>query len=177
MTSLFTFWISSRANCKLISVWAVIWQNQQSECAPSLIRPVWSESSLSAWWKLESLATHCRPLQTYTMVRLSGFPSSLFAIRMMKAWVLSYPLPSTSNLYDGSSLRREKDHLNLWLWGVHVWWCVLWWLIKPICALNCLLQIEQVNSENDDSDDERLTLALRSLCFRFCFADSLCFIP
>ena len=32
--------------------WAATWQNQQSECA------VWSESSLSAWRNLGSLATH-----------------------------------------------------------------------------------------------------------------------
>ena len=32
-------------------IWATAWQNQQ-------IRPVWSESSLSAWRKLGSLATH-----------------------------------------------------------------------------------------------------------------------
>ena len=30
-------------------------------------------------------------------------------------------------------------------------WSVPWWLIKPIFALNCPLQIEQVNSESDDS--------------------------
>ena len=35
-------------------IWATTWQNQQNEC----IRPVWSESSLSAWRKLGSLATH-----------------------------------------------------------------------------------------------------------------------
>ena len=40
------------------------WQNQQNECAPAKtqislgIRPVWSESSLSAWRKLGSLATN-----------------------------------------------------------------------------------------------------------------------
>ena len=44
--------------------WAATWQNQQNECAPSEdsislgIRPVWSESSLSAWRNLGSLATY-----------------------------------------------------------------------------------------------------------------------
>ena len=51
--------------------WAATWQNQQCGCAPSedadqpghppsLIRvcPVWSESSLSAWRNLGSLAIH-----------------------------------------------------------------------------------------------------------------------
>ena len=58
------------------NIWAATWQNQQSGCAPSEdktnkmsvrpaktqislgIRPVCSESSLSAWRKLGSLATH-----------------------------------------------------------------------------------------------------------------------
>ena len=54
--------------------WAATWQNQQFDCAPSEdsdqtgrmaktqislgIRPVWSESSLSAWRKPGSLAAH-----------------------------------------------------------------------------------------------------------------------
>ena len=48
----------------LIVKWATTWQNQQSDCAPAKtqislgIRPVLSESSLSAWRKLGSLATH-----------------------------------------------------------------------------------------------------------------------
>ena len=43
-------------------------------------------------------------------------------------------------------------------------------------ALNYLLQIEQVSSENDGSDDDRLALAFRSFGLSFCFADFLCFI-
>ena len=40
--------------------WAASYQNQQSDCAPSedSDQPVWSGSSLSAWRKLGSLATH-----------------------------------------------------------------------------------------------------------------------
>ena len=44
--------------------WAASWQNQQNGMCTQQrqislgIRPVWSESSLSAWRKLESLATH-----------------------------------------------------------------------------------------------------------------------
>ena len=44
--------------------------------------------------------------------------------------------------------------------------CVLWWLIRPIAALKCLLQIEQVSSENDESDDDHFALALPSLRLR-----------
>ena len=47
------------------TIWAVTWrQNQQTDGAPSEVSdqpgicPVWSESSLSAWRKLGSLATH-----------------------------------------------------------------------------------------------------------------------
>ena len=45
-------------------MWAATWQSQQSDCAPAKtqnslgIRPVWSESSLSAWRKHGPLATH-----------------------------------------------------------------------------------------------------------------------
>ena len=46
------------------TIWATTWQNQQSECAPAKtqislgIRPVLSESSLSAWRNLGPLATY-----------------------------------------------------------------------------------------------------------------------
>ena len=41
--------------------------------------------------------------------------------------------------------------------------CVLWWLIRPAFALNCLLQTEQDSSGNNNSDDDPLALDLRSL--------------
>ena len=44
--------------------------------------------------------------------------------------------------------------------------CVLGWMTRPILALICLLQIEQIDFENDHSDDDPLDLALRSLRFR-----------
>ena len=40
-------------------------------------------------------------------------------------------------------------------------------------ALNCLLQIDQVISENDDFDDGPLALALRCLHFRSLFHSHL----
>ena len=58
--------------------WAAIWQNQQmcvhlAKTQISLdIRPVWSESLLSAWRKLGSLATHKRTAKT--LIRLGGCP-------------------------------------------------------------------------------------------------------
>ena len=44
-------------------------------------------------------------------------------------------------------------------------------------ALNCLLQIEQVNSENDASDDDSLALALRFLSASPILLDSLSYPP
>ena len=55
-------------------IWAATWQNQQSDCVPSedsdqpVHPPVWSESSVSAWRKLGSLATH------YANIYLSRYP-------------------------------------------------------------------------------------------------------
>ena len=51
--------------------------------------------------------------------------------------------------------------------------CVLRWLIKPILALNCLLQMEQQRSEQDSSVGDVLALALR--CARFCSASLILF--
>ena len=42
-----------------------------------------------------------------------------------------------------STRNNKKDHLNLrQAFTVHALWCVLWWQIRPILAINCLLQIE-----------------------------------
>ena len=43
--------------------------------------------------------------------------------------------------------------------------CVRWLLYKPILALNCRLQIEQVNSDCAEFDDGPLALAFLSLRF------------
>ena len=49
---------------KRVKIWDAAWQNQQNDVRPAKtqislgIRPVWSESSLCAWRKLGSLATH-----------------------------------------------------------------------------------------------------------------------
>ena len=56
------------------------------------IRPVWSESSLSAWRKLGSLAIHWAP----SLIRV-------FAVRMKKAWVLSYPLSAQRRLWSADA--------------------------------------------------------------------------
>ena len=60
------WWKSRQTLCK--EQWAATWQNQQSQSVRQAktqislgIRLVWSESSLSAWRKLGSLATHWAP--------------------------------------------------------------------------------------------------------------------
>ena len=45
----------------------------------------------------------------------------------------------------------------------------------PILALNCRLQIEQVNSDCAESDDGSLDLAYPFFTLPFSFTDSLCF--
>ena len=62
---------------ELLGKWAATWQNQQHEFAPSEDsdqpgHPVWSESLLSAWRNLESLATHWA--QAKTLISLGGCP-------------------------------------------------------------------------------------------------------
>ena len=65
-----------------LQIWAAAWQNQQNDMHPAKtqislgIRPVWSESSLSAWRKLGSLATHwAHSEESDQTERLLGTPS------------------------------------------------------------------------------------------------------
>ena len=51
--------------------------------------------------------------------------------------------------------------------------CVLRWLMRPILALNCLLQIDQERSEEKSSVGDVLALAFR--CARFCSASLILF--
>ena len=57
---------------KILSIWAVTWQNQQNECAPS------EDSD--------------QPGHPPSLIRV-------FAIRMKKPWVLSYPLSAQRRLW------------------------------------------------------------------------------
>ena len=62
------------------------------------IRPVWSESSLSAWRKLGSLATFWVHSEDSDQ---PGHPPRLirvFAVRMKKAWILTYPMNAQRRL-------------------------------------------------------------------------------
>ena len=51
--------------------------------------------------------------------------------------------------------------------------CVIRWLMRPILALNCLLQIEQERYEEESSVGD--ALALVSCCARFCSASLILF--
>ena len=82
------------------------------------IRPGWSESSLSAWRKLGSLAIHWADSEDSDQ---PGHPSRLirvFAVRMKKARVLSYPLSGQRRLWSDwadaqadLSLRVAHSHI------------------------------------------------------------------
>ena len=92
--------------------WAVTWQNQQSDCAPS-------EDSDQ-----------------------SGHPPSLirdFAVRMKKAWVISYPLSAQRRLWSDwadaqadLSLRWVHTHFVGFVMSWLKWKKCIWW----ICTCN-----------------------------------------
>ena len=83
-------------------------------------------------------------------------------------------------------LHRCNAYCTFFLFVCHYWqWpilincvmcyylCVLRWLMRPILALNCLLQIEQERSEEEISVGDVLALAFR--CARFCSASLILF--
>ena len=72
---------------------------------------------------------------------------------------------------------------HYWQWPILIncvmcyYLCVLRWLMRPILALNCLLQIEQERSEEESSVGDALALSGFPLCtFLLGFADSFCFV-
>ena len=71
--------------------WAASWQHQQNGTKfETGIRPVWSEPSLSAWKKLESLATHWAHSEdsdpTGRMPRLIWVFAGCTVILMVLSW-------------------------------------------------------------------------------------------
>ena len=69
---------------------------------------------------------------------------------------------------------------HYWQWPILIncvmcyYLCVLRGLMRPILALNCLLQIEQDSSEEEGSVGDALALAFR--CARFCSASLILFV-
>ena len=68
---------------------------------------------------------------------------------------------------------------HYWQWPILIncvmcyYLCVLRWLMRPIKALNCLLQIEQERSEEESPVGDALALAFR--CARSCSASLILF--
>ena len=86
------------------------WPVRPAKTQTSLgIRPVWSESSLSAWRKLRSLATY--------WAHSDGHPPNLirvFAVRMKKAWPLSYLLSAQRRLWsDWADAQADQSLIRL----------------------------------------------------------------
>ena len=84
------------------------------------IHPVWSESLLSAWRKLGSLATHWAHSEDSDQTGQMPSLISVFAVRMKKAWILSYPLSTQQRLWwDWADLRFSLGAQSL-CWFCHV---------------------------------------------------------
>ena len=68
---------------------------------------------------------------------------------------------------------------HYWQWPIVIscvmcyYLCVLRWLMRPILALNCLLQIDQERSEEESFVGDALALAF--YCARFCSASLILF--
>ena len=68
---------------------------------------------------------------------------------------------------------------HYWQWPILIncvkcyYLCVLSWLMRPVLALNCLLQKEQERSEEESSVGDTFTLAFH--CARFCSASLIRF--
>ena len=86
--------------------------------------------------------------------------------------ILLYPDKTAQRWVISSLIARFVCHY--WQWPILIncvnwyYFSVLRWLMRPILALNCLLQIEQERSEKESSVGDALALAFR--CARFCWA-------
>ena len=120
----FDCWLVLPSSQRSINMkWVTSWQNQQNGmCAQWRLRSAWAsaqsnQSSLSAWRKLGSLATYWAHSedsdQTGRLPRLAQMPSLIrvFAVRMKKAWVLSYQLSAQRRLW--SDLADAQADLSL----------------------------------------------------------------
>ena len=105
---LFPFRLSNVNSYHSLVIWAVSEQNQQSDCAPS-------EDSDQPGHP-PSLWTP-RLIRVFAVPDQPGHPPSLirvFAVRMRKAWVFSYPLSAQRRLWSDAqadlSLRWAHSH-------------------------------------------------------------------
>ena len=84
-------------------IWAVSWQNQQSDCAPS--------EDLDQPGHMPSL------IRIFVVPVQPGHPPSLirvFAVRMRKAWVFSYPLSAQRRLWSEWADAHQADLSLRW---------------------------------------------------------------
>ena len=107
-----------------ITIWAASWQNQQNGmCTQRRLRsalgicPVWSESSLSAWRKLGSLATHSAHSEDSDLTGWMPSPIWIFAGRTVILLVLSRGSSITVDdsylqMSAGNSIKLLKLYLN-----------------------------------------------------------------
>ena len=96
-----------------------------------------------------------------------------------ECWILIKTGVSTN----GISADRDAPFFlfvcHYWQWPILIscvmcyYLCVLTWLMRPILALNCLLQVQQERSEEESSVGDALALASR--CERFCSASLILF--
>ena len=98
-----------------LNIWAATWQNQQSDCAPS------EDSD--------------QPGHPPSLIRV-------FAVRMKKAWFLSYPLSAQRRLWSDwagvkadQSLRWEHSHFVAFVMSRLIW--IAWYLMHNVsrCAI------------------------------------------
>ena len=101
-------------------LWGASWLNQQNDLCTQRslgIRPIWLESSLSAWWNSGSLATHRAPSedsnQTGQMLRLiwvfTGGTCHFVGFVMMRLLLFNY--------------HQIPSHLLYWLMII---WAATW---------------------------------------------------
>ena len=90
-----------------MNIRAATWQNQQNDCAPSEDR--------SAWAFAQSSEDSHQPGHSPSLIRV-------FAVRMKKAWVLSYPMSAYRRLW--SDWADAQADLSLcWVHRPFCWFC------------------------------------------------------
>ena len=103
------------------NIWAATWQHQQSDCAPS------EDSD--------------QPGHPPSLIRVFGMPSLIwvFAVRMKKHWVLSYPLSAQRRLW--SAWADAQADLSLRWAHSHFVGFVISWLICLLKLLSLPFQL------------------------------------
>ena len=142
------FWLSQGAHQKFLNhqnlycpatsltveaIWVATWQNQQSECVPS------EDSD--------------QPRHLVSLIRV-------FAVRMKKAWVLSYPLSAQWRLW--SDWANSQADLSLHWGHTHFVGFVMSWLIYHSDVSNTCT-CKNIHLKKIQSIDKTSTLAYREL--------------